>query len=730
MGKNRKKAEKSIEKVPPVDAVAASYPVPPARKAEDYLLGYNGYSYTAISAIAQELAVIDLHLYTSKMTPKGPETQEIVEHESISLLHYCNEFTTFYDILEGTQIYLELVGEAFWVILRDGDELKGIPREIYLLRPDWIRIVPDPKTFIKEYIYTPGGNLGNAIKFKRENIIHFKYFNPINPYRGRGSIQAGAMPIDIHNFAQDWNRNFFFNNATPSAVFTTDRKYSKPVLDRFLESWQNTYGGRKNAHKVAFMSGGFKLEKLGMAAKELDFTQQQTIMRDDILAIFKVPKTVLGLTDDVNKANAEATTRAFMERVITPRMRKFVAQLNEFYLPMFNETGLFIDFTDPSPEDVELKLKTYENALNFHWMTINEVRAMENLEPLEGGDEIVLPLQTPDQEEPIKMIARATPKTKRVKYDIPLTLRQPKHMMHVPPKRPIEIEKERIAKKIKGDIRILVSELLKKQSTEKKLIWSKEEREAFWRQFANKTEERESNMKKMLRRLWEEEEKEVIINIDNFKSYKIGISKGKVSSALPSLKDLIKRWTAVLIPFEREMVFEEGNQTLDFVGTGGQLDMTTDNVVKFVRTNGVKLIREINKHTREELRKTIEEGLKEEESISQLKARVRKTFAEFSATRAENIARTEVIRASNFATEEAYIQSGVVAEKEWLTSRDARVCPYCDSMDGRRLGLGKEFFKKGDKLEIEGSTLDFDLLDIDTPPLHPQCRCTLIPVIE
>ena len=100
-----------------------------------------------------------------------------------------------------------------------------------------------------------------------------------------------------------------------------------------------------------------KIDKATTAAKYFDFNEQMKNLRDDVLAVYKVPKTVLGLTEDVNKANAQATTAAFMERVITPRMRRFVDSLNEFFVPMFtgDDNSLFLDFTDPSPQDVAVQ---------------------------------------------------------------------------------------------------------------------------------------------------------------------------------------------------------------------------------------------------------------------------------------------------------------------------------------------------------------------------------------
>lgn len=361
-------------------------PQSPLRNTEEYLKAYIGYIYTATGAIAQEVASIELHLYKAKYTKNGVETKEVYEHPALSVLNYANSISTLYDMIEATQTYLDLTGEAFWVALRDNN---GMPRELWALRPDWVKIMPSATEVIDHYNYYAGGILSEKVEIPKENVIPFRYFNPLNPYRGKGPTQAAALPFDILNFAGEYNRNFFFNSAIPSMVFSTDQKISESSVKRFLNQWQGSFGGRAKSNKVAFLGQGLKMDKASFAAKELDFIEQMKQMRDDVLAVFKVPKTVLGLTDDVNRANADATTRAFMERVITPRMTKFVASLNEFYLPMFETDGsLFFDFYDPAPEDVEIKLKKYESGRKYGWLTANEIRIEENLDPLPGGDDL------------------------------------------------------------------------------------------------------------------------------------------------------------------------------------------------------------------------------------------------------------------------------------------------------------------------------------------------------
>jgi HK97 family phage portal protein len=665
--------------------------------------------------------------------------------------------TTFYDAVEATQIYLELTGEAFWVILKQNN----IPREIWLVRPDWVKIKPDPKEIIKHYTYHPGGVYNEKVIIPKDQMIHFKYFHPLNPYRGKGSIQAAALPLDIHTFAQEWNRNFFYNSAIPSLVFTSERKMNTKVIKRFLEQWQASYGGRSKSNKIAFLGGGMKMDKTMMGAKELDFTEQQRMMRDDVLAVFKVPKTILGMTDDVNRANALATTRSFMERVITPRMRKFVGTLTEFLIPMYsNSTNLFFDFTNPAPEDLEAKLKEYANARKYTWMTPNEIRVAEGLEPIEGGDDLFAPLAggakgptfslpstTSAEGKGIKGLLGLGKEKEVEKNGIGKTPRKKKfeHMMPMPVKRIEEIRREKLKKGLTRDLTKFIGRMLKSEDGEEQSVgfkkkpkreegeplFTEEAKDAYWKRFIEVVTEREEEMKDKVTDLFNEQEKLILERLEkDVRYWRKDYRKGKESSVVPSVDELSIIWNAIFLAYIKEIFIEQGNYTLDFLGTGGQIDSSTDESVEYLREHGAELIKSINTTTRDQLRETLAEGFEAGEGIPKLRKRVEEVFSEATRNRAGMIARTEVLRASNFGTLEAYRQSEVVEAQEWLAERDGRACIYCLEMDGKIIGLDKKWFKSGDKLTVEGQTLKISDLAVTVPnEIHPNCRCTTLPVL-
>jgi len=123
------------------------------------------------------------------------------------------------------------------------------------------------------------------------------------------------------------------------------------------------------------------------------------------------------------------------------------------------------------------------------------------------------------------------------------------------------------------------------------------------------------------------------------------------------------------------------------------------------------------------------QGIADGKSIPQIKADIRQVFTEYSKTQADRVTRTEVIKASNYATMDAWDKSGVVVAKQWLTALDDRVDPLCAEMNGKIIPLKKNYFDKGDTLEVGDVSTKFDYASVKNPPLHVNCRCTMLPVL-
>jgi len=156
---------------------------------------YTGWVYACVNARAEEVANIKLYLYQNG--------KEVENHPALDLLHDVNDYMSFYDLVNATQAYLDLTGDAFWALLKG--QISGQIKEIQVLRPDWVTIISSDNSIVK-YQYTNGSTI---LEFLPEDIIHFKTFNPVDQLRGMSVIEAARIAINTDNFSARWNENFF-----------------------------------------------------------------------------------------------------------------------------------------------------------------------------------------------------------------------------------------------------------------------------------------------------------------------------------------------------------------------------------------------------------------------------------------------------------------------------------------------------------------------------------------
>ncbi len=694
-----------------------SLPEPPNMKDKDYLEAMRGWVYRAVDSIAKEVANIELVLYRKK----GNKIEEVEEHPALDVLDRVNDFQGRYDFFYGLEAYQQLVGEAFFYKHRVG----GKSRELWILRPDWVKIIPPKKAgqFIGGYEYrVPGMRKGD--EYKVEDIVHLKNFNPTNPYRGMGPLQAAAYTYDTDLFALRWNRNFFYNNATPSVILKTEQKLKEKEIKRIKSEWKTKFGGVKNAHQLAILTGGLEVDTaLKQTLKDMEFLKLREFSRDEIYSIFQVPKTLAAISDDVNRANAITQKEIWMENVIRPRMTKLVGFLNEFYVTDWEE-NLYFGFVDPVPENKEEKLKVVKEAGDV--LTINERRELLGYDPVDDGDVIYMPFNMTPQMELREIKGNKVERKKRVIVNHKKT--------------PLDIVKNRVREEM---LKNGTSDILKKivymtmkdrvvkdvKSKKEEVRIPKGKAEAFWKVMVNRSEASEKKLVNVLTDYFDRQEKLVLEKINDIKMPKrikivdnyLFDMEGENNVLVEVINDLIYR-----------LVAQSGKSALELLDINEEIKFT-DRAIEMINEFELKLAGSVNSTTYDKLREQLIAGISNNESVPKIAKRVQDVFAEARTTRSESIARTETIRASNLGNLLGYKQSGIVSHKEWLVALDERTCQYCLAMEKeyKTRILDENFLNEGDELiGIEGGKMKISYGDLAVPPLHSNCRCAILPVVK
>lgn len=679
-----KKIDKTIENIGNILSPVFRE-IPPDSKAGKFLLeGARSWAYIAMSAIADEISTIELNLYRGK----GTEWTEIPNNQVLDLLEKPNQLQTREEFFWLLTIFLLAEGEAPILL----DEVKN-PTTMVILNPSNLKIEFDKDNLIGGYKYRRTNGTEQSIE--RDLIIFFKLPNFKSPFRGMGKLKYIAQTLDIDNYIEEYLRMFFFNDATPGSVLETEKELSKSIYERLKNQLKTKHQGYKKSHKNMILEGGLKWKEIGNKINELQIKEFQDNIRDKILAMFKVPKSVLGITEDVNRANGENSDRVFSRRAIKPLLKIIEAQLNQNLLMKFSEgQSLWLEFENPVKEDMKLQAEIDDIYIRNGILLVNEIRERMELKPI---------TEKPKEEKP---------KEEGKKHKEPFRIMKRKGII-------VECAKKE-QKKSENILNEIVKDMLKKK--EPKTFFTNEEIENYHLEKIAHLDRIEIPYKEKLEKFFERQQKLVlgqIVGKGAKKEIKVDIDEKKEAEIMAEIS----------IPFIEEMVRVESELAFALLGLSGQfIDPQDELTRKFILSRTLKLGKSTAETTKQDVERILRNWSEEEGSIGDLRSQLRDYFGNAQKHRVEAIARTELSRAAGYAQEAVYIQTGASAKK-WITVRDERLCEFCRTMDGREIKIGTNFWEKGDSMVGEnGNILKLDYESIKTPPLHVMCRCNLIPI--
>lgn len=184
---------------------------------------------------------------------------------------------------------------------------------------------------------------------------------------------------------------------------------------------------------------------------------------------------------------------------------------------------------------------------------------------------------------------------------------------------------------------------------------------------------------------------------------------------------------STLSPVLEDLAGVQGGLAMTFAGDEDNEFLLTAPMRDIISRATKKMAQTVNDRTLEVLNQTLAEGVTAGEGLSKLQGRVREVFTDLKGYRANLIARTETLKSSNLSNEWAYQQTGFVTGKEWVANPGA--CEICEEINGKQMDLGVAFLNVGDTLDYgDGESYAVDYETVEDPPLHPNCRCTIIPI--
>ena len=312
---------------------------------------------------------------------------EVKDHPLLTLFKACNPVHNAFDLWELTTFYQETIGSAYW-LLQFGT--LGTPSAIWILPAQNVTPKRDPQSrnLIDYYEYRSGMN---RVSYKPQEIIHFRYPDPKDPYTsGLSPLRAAWEQCAISSDYLAFKKATWENSAVPGAVISPDEVIGEEERDRLEAQW-NAKFRRGGAGRALIAESGMKVSILAHSMGDLHALAEYGATKEDICNAFHVPMSYF--TKETNLANLQAADYQHMKLAISPRLERRDEKINEQLIPLFDSSRrLFVASEDPIPQNQEIQWRQFEMDLKYGIMSVNEVRADRGLPPVDWGETPWLPL--------------------------------------------------------------------------------------------------------------------------------------------------------------------------------------------------------------------------------------------------------------------------------------------------------------------------------------------------
>lgn len=339
--------------------------------------------YACVRVISETLATVPLVLY--KRLPNGGKDRDVNNPLYHLLNEQPNNWQTSFEFREMMSGHICLRGNAYAKI--ESSNINGT-EALIPLHPDRVQpfIAPNKKI---AYYYQPLN--APAETFLAEEMLHLRGFSQ-DGYTGINPIANHRQAIGLSVDAESFGSRLFENGTNLGGVLTHPGTLTAPAAERLAKSWADRYQGIAKAGKTALLEEGMKFEKLGMTSEDAQFLETRKYQRNEIASIFRVPPHMIGDLEKATFSNIEQQSLEFIQFTMLPWFTRWEQALKRDLITQKDKNFFEFMVQGLLRGDLKSRYEAYATGRQWGWLSANDIRAMENLNPIEDGDVYLSPM--------------------------------------------------------------------------------------------------------------------------------------------------------------------------------------------------------------------------------------------------------------------------------------------------------------------------------------------------
>lgn len=368
---------------------ASAPPPTPIRTAVSTPLGSSGYAAiyrnqsevrVVIEFLSRNVAQLGVHLYE---LVSDTDRRRDRDHASIRVLERPNPFTTRYRLIEGTVQDLAIFAHAFWIKVRERGQLTTLVH----VPPERMAVAGD--IFPVAYQYTT--EQGQPITFAPTEVVHFRYYDPLDRLRGLPPLEALKGILAESKAAATSRLAFWRNGAKLGGIIQRPKEagsWSVDARDRFRSQFREKYTGAANAGQYPVLEEGMTFVPVVSTMVDAEAIASWKLTREDVARAYHIPLPMVGILDHATFSNIKEQHRHLYQDCLGPWLTMLQEELELQYLPEFvgaERRYLEFNIREKLAGSFEEQSSALQTAVGRPWMTVDEARARMNLSSL-GGD--------------------------------------------------------------------------------------------------------------------------------------------------------------------------------------------------------------------------------------------------------------------------------------------------------------------------------------------------------
>jgi len=358
--------------------------------------------FACVTIIAADIGKLRIKLVDQD--DKGIATEVKIASPFLPVLSKPNRYQTRIKFMEQWVVSKLLYGNTFALKQRDA---RGIVNTLYILDAQRVTpLVADDGSVYYKLAADHLSQLDEAITVPASEIIHDRMVCLWHPLVGVSPIYACGMSATMGNRIQGNSTKFFDNMSRPSGALSAPGTISDETAGRIKKAWEENYGG-SNFGRLAVLGDGLKYEAMTIPAGEAQLIEQLKWTVEDVARCFHVPLFKLGGPEPV-RVSVESLNQTYYSDCLQTLIESVEACLDEGlslpggYYTEFDLDGLM-------RMDTATRYDTKSKAITGGWMSPNEARAAENMQPVAGGESPYLQQQNYSLAALAKRDAKADP---------------------------------------------------------------------------------------------------------------------------------------------------------------------------------------------------------------------------------------------------------------------------------------------------------------------------------